>query len=61
MPDDFGNVMMKEWLKQRELLIDDINPVDRLTYVGKRGMGAFMEKFIGCSKIYGIVGSIRAV
>ncbi len=32
--------MMKEWLKQRELSIDDINPVDRLTYVGKRGMGA---------------------
>ncbi|MBL4657491.1 MAG: type II toxin-antitoxin system HipA family toxin [Flavobacteriales bacterium] len=40
MPDDFGNVMMKEWLKQRDLSIDDINPVDRLTYVGKRGMGA---------------------
>jgi serine/threonine-protein kinase HipA len=40
MPDDFGNVMMKEWLKQRGLSLDDINPVDRLTYVGKRGMGA---------------------
>lgn len=39
MPDDFGNVMMKEWLKQRKLSID-INPVDRLTYIGKRGMGA---------------------
>ncbi len=40
MPDDFGNAMMKEWLKQRGLSINDINPVDRLTYVGKRGMGA---------------------
>ena len=40
MPDDFGNIMMKEWLKQRELSIDEINPVDRLTYVGSRGMGA---------------------
>ncbi|MFH0894739.1 MAG: type II toxin-antitoxin system HipA family toxin, partial [Bacteroidota bacterium] len=40
MPDDFGNVMMKEWLKQRGLSLDAINPVDRLTYVGKRGMGA---------------------
>lgn len=40
MPDDFGNRMMKEWLKQKDLSIDDINPVDRLTYVGKRGMGA---------------------
>ncbi|MBL4652877.1 MAG: type II toxin-antitoxin system HipA family toxin [Flavobacteriales bacterium] len=40
MPDDFGNVMMKEWLKQKSITYDDINPVDRLTYVGKRGMGA---------------------
>jgi len=40
LPDDFGNVMMKAWLKQSELSIDDISPVDRLTYVGKRGMGA---------------------
>ena len=40
MPDDFGNMMMKEWLRQKKLLINDINPVERLTYVGKRGMGA---------------------
>lgn len=40
MPDDFGNLMMKEWLRQKNLSINDINPVDRLTYVGKRGMGA---------------------
>jgi len=40
MPDDFGNIMMREWLKQRKLSLDNINPVDRLTYVGRRGMGA---------------------
>jgi len=40
MPDDFGNMMMKEWFRQKNLSINDINPVDRLTYVGKRGMGA---------------------
>ncbi len=40
LPDDFGNVMMKEWLKQKELSMDDINPVGKLTYVGNRGMGA---------------------
>lgn len=40
MPDDFGSMMMKEWLRQKNLSINDINPVDRLTYVGKRGMGA---------------------
>ena len=37
MPDDFGNIMVKEWLKQKNILITDINPVDRLTYVGLRG------------------------
>lgn len=40
MPDDFGNTMMKEWLKQKNISISDINPVDKLTYVGSRGMGA---------------------
>ena len=40
LPDDFGNAMMKAWLRQRDLSINDINPDDRLTYVGKRGMGA---------------------
>lgn len=44
MPDDFGNRMMKEWLKQKNLSINDINPVDKLTYVGKRGMGALEYK-----------------
>jgi len=40
MPDDFGKIMMKEWLRQKSLTFDNINPVDRLTYVGIRGMGA---------------------
>jgi len=40
MPDDFGNIMMREWLRKKSLSYDDINPVDRLTYVGTRGMGA---------------------
>jgi serine/threonine-protein kinase HipA len=40
MPDDFGNLMMKEWLRQRNLTFNSINPVDRLTYIGRRGMGA---------------------
>lgn len=44
MPDDFGNVMMKEWLRQRQLSYDAINPVDRLTYIGNRGMGALEYK-----------------
>jgi serine/threonine-protein kinase HipA len=40
MPDDFGNTMMQAWLRQRQLSYDAINPVERLTYIGRRGMGA---------------------
>jgi serine/threonine-protein kinase HipA len=52
MPDDFGNVMMKEWLKQKSLTYEDINPVDRLTYVGKRGMGALEYEPINHNSSY---------
>jgi len=68
MPDDFGNVMMKAWLKQRDLSIDDINPVDRLTYVGKRGMGALEyipanhkendDSHVDVSEIYEVAKSV---
>ena len=44
MPDDFGNTMMKEWMRRRELSYDAINPVERLTYIGSRGMGALEFK-----------------
>ncbi len=52
MPDDFGNVMMKEWLRQKRLTYEDINPVDRLTYVGKRGMGALEYEPINHNSSY---------
>ncbi len=68
MPDDFGNVMMKEWLKQRKLSINDINPVDRLTYVGNRGMGALEyipanhrendNNIVDISEIYAVAKSV---
>ncbi len=68
MPDDFGNVMMKEWLKQRKLSIDSINPVDRLTYIGKRGMGALEyipanhrendDNLLDISEIYEVAKSV---
>jgi len=68
MPDDFGNIMMREWLKQRKLLIDVINPVDRLTYVGKRGMGALEyipayhrendNNIIDISELYSVAKSV---
>lgn len=40
LPDAFGNVVFKEWLEQSGLKESDMNPVERLLYVGRRGMGA---------------------
>ncbi|MDG1148367.1 MAG: type II toxin-antitoxin system HipA family toxin [Crocinitomicaceae bacterium] len=40
LPDAFGNIVFKEWLEQNEMDQSDMNPVERLLYVGKRGIGA---------------------
>lgn len=40
LPDSFGNIVFKEWLEQNKIDQSDLNPVERLLYVGKRGVGA---------------------
>ena len=40
LPDSFGNVVFKEWLEQVEVDQSEMNPVERLLYVGRRGVGA---------------------
>lgn len=40
LPDDYGNQIINEWFASKGLDKVDFNPVDRLCYVGKRGMGA---------------------
>lgn len=40
LPDAFGNVIFKEWLEQMNMDQSAMNPVERLLYIGKRGMGA---------------------
>lgn len=40
LPDSFGNAIIDQWLQQQGKLLKDVNPVERLCYVGKRGMGA---------------------
>lgn len=40
LPDSFGNVVFKEWLEQIDVDQSKMNPVERLLYVGKRGIGA---------------------
>ncbi|MFV0154828.1 type II toxin-antitoxin system HipA family toxin [Empedobacter falsenii] len=40
LPDFFGNIVFKEWLEATQKEMNAITPLEQLTYVGKRGMGA---------------------
>lgn len=40
LPDSFGNVVFKEWLEQMDMDQSQMNPIERLRYVGSRGIGA---------------------
>jgi len=40
LPDKFGTSVLADWLATQGKTIDDFGPVERLLYIGKRGMGA---------------------
>jgi len=40
LPDDFGNAVIDAWLARQGRAGDGFNPLERLLYTGKRGMGA---------------------
>ncbi len=40
LPDDFGNAVLNGWVASQGKSPDDITPIERLKYTGKRGMGA---------------------
>jgi len=40
LPDDFGNSLIDAWMARRGIRKENITPLDRLAYMGKRGMGA---------------------
>ncbi len=40
LPDYFGNIVFKEWLEATNKDFVNISPLEQLTYVGQRGMGA---------------------
>ena len=40
LPDDFGNAVLNAWVASRGRRPQDITPLQRLQYTGKRGMGA---------------------
>ena len=41
LPDDWGNTVFSTWVDSRKLRHADITPVDKLAFIGKRGMGAW--------------------
>jgi serine/threonine-protein kinase HipA len=40
LPDDFGNALIDAWMAQRGIEKSSVSALDRLAYMGKRGMGA---------------------
>lgn len=40
LPDHWGNLVFKEWAKQNGIRTKDLSALDRLAYIGRRGMGA---------------------
>ena len=40
LPDDFGNALIDAWMASKGVVRDDITPLDRLAYMGRRGIGA---------------------
>src|SRR3989338_8673670 len=40
LPDRYGNLLIDLWLQQRGRTPSDFSPVERLCYIGSRGMGA---------------------
>lgn len=40
LPDDFGNALIDAWMAERGINKEKVTALDRLAYMGKRGMGA---------------------
>lgn len=40
LPDNFGNTLINRWLAEQGRDVEAFNPIERLLYIGKRGMGA---------------------
>jgi serine/threonine-protein kinase HipA len=44
LPDSFGHALIRLWLAQHGRELNDFSPVERLCYIGSRGMGALEFK-----------------
>ena len=53
LPDSFGSALIDRWLSTHGLERDEITPLDRLVYLGRRAMGALCyepERGPGCAE-----------
>ena len=41
LPDDWGNQVFTKWIDSNGLRSHDVTPIDKLAFIGKRGMGGF--------------------
>lgn len=44
LPDKFGNRLIEEWLTRHGRTVQSMNPIEKLCYIGARGMGALEFK-----------------
>jgi serine/threonine-protein kinase HipA len=44
LPDDFGNALVDAWMAEHGVAKREVTPLDRLAYMGKRGVGALEFK-----------------
>ena len=44
LPDDFGNTLIDAWMAKKGVRKEDVTPLDRLAYMGKRSMGSLEFK-----------------
>lgn len=69
LPDDWGNQVFSSWIENNNIRSHSVTPVDKLAFIGKRGMGAFefipemytsTEEALALEELYTLAREIEA-
>lgn len=70
LPDSWGNTVFSEWMRRNKIRSSDINSVDKLSFIGRRGMGALEfvpesyspseDKRVELEELYGLADQIAS-
>ena len=55
LPDDFGKSILNEWTARQGRATDEVSPLEKLQYIGKRGVGAL--EFAPATRLKGLNAS----